>query len=97
MHSTRIFDAAPPAHDIVDAGRRHIQGLRQRVGAHAERNQIVLPQDFAGMHRPHAVLEHGNSPSVIVYDLDVFRPALRPAETHAELIKQAQRPAPWPA
>lgn len=41
------------------------------------------------MHRPHAVLKHNCSPSMVVHDLDVFRASLRPAETHAELIVHA--------
>ena len=79
-----MSDAAPLANDIVDARSWHVQGLRQRIGAGTERNQIILPQYFAGMNRPHAVLDHRGSPSVVVNDLDVFRAGRRPAETQLE-------------
>jgi hypothetical protein len=38
------------------------------------------------MDGPHAVLDHGCSPSVVVNDLVVFRAGNRPTETKVELI-----------
>jgi len=88
-HGSISTDTAPLAYDVVDARRRHVQGLRQRISAHPERNHKILSQYFAGMNRPHAVLDHHTSPSVVVDDLDVLRTTRRPTKTQAELIVHA--------
>src|SRR5213080_3450306 len=62
---------------------------RHRSSAHPERNHKILSQYFAGMNRPHAVLDHHTSPSVVVDDLDVLRTTRRPTKTQAELIVHA--------
>jgi len=49
------------------------------------------------MHRPHAVPEHGCSPSVVVHNLNVYRTAFRPAEAHAKLVVHADAVLPGTA
>jgi hypothetical protein len=60
-------NAAPLAHNVVDARGRHIQGLGECVGTHAQRNQKIFPENFAGMNRAHAILEHVVPLSSIVH------------------------------
>jgi hypothetical protein len=40
---------------VVDACGRDTQGKGQAIHAQAERRQVVLPEYFPGVHRPHAV------------------------------------------
>ena len=39
-----------PGYKTLDAGARHMDTLRERAGAHAERNENLLAQKFAGMY-----------------------------------------------
>ena len=82
-------DTAPLANDVVDARSRHVQGLRQRIGACTKRNQKILSQYLAGRIGRMPLLIITSSPSVVVNDLDLLQPGRRPAKTKAELIVDA--------
>lgn len=61
-----------------------------------QRPEVLLAQNLAGMHRPHAVLEchvclssHPLAASVIVDDLDVLSACRGPTKTYAPLVINA--------
>lgn len=72
--------------------------MRTGARAHAERFQKILAQDFAGVYRPHSVLDHvalhGTKKSVVINDLNVTRAISGPHEAHAPLLVDAHTVLP---
>lgn len=79
-------DAAALVDDFVDAGGRYAQCHGQGVGAHPQRGEVVLAQDFAGMYRAHAIDGKFHvALSVVIHDFDVLGSAGCPHKAHAPL------------
>jgi hypothetical protein len=65
-------NGTPFPHDLVDARRRHLELQRQRMGAHPQRPEKLLPQNFARMNGTHLVGRiHRSVSSMIIDDLHV--------------------------
>jgi hypothetical protein len=69
------------------------------VGAHLERLQKVLAQNFAGVNRPHSVFDHiallGKNKSVVINNLDIVRTLSSPDKTNAPLFVDANTVPPF--
>src|SRR5689334_13743179 len=100
-------DSTLACHDIPNALSRYADFFRQPVLRDAQRLEELLQEDFAGVNRGQELFAHGQSPSMIVYDLNVLRVCACPTEAHPELsvdadtilpstiVLQGFQPVPW--
>lgn len=80
-------DAPLFTHDVVDARCGYMQGDRQGIGRHTQRNQILFTQNFAGVYGSHLVIHDGSL--MVIDNFHIVGMAVFKTEANPPLVVDA--------